>query len=76
MKSPSNHACDNKIAGLREKKKNLDITELNVTSNRREEKTLKENDNKLSEYWSVVMMVKRKDWNDLIYQVNCPFVRG
>lgn len=48
MKSPSNHACDNKIAGLREKKKNLDITELNVTSNRREEKTLKENDNKLS----------------------------
>lgn len=41
MKSPSNHACDNKIAGLREKK-NLDITELNVTSNRREEKTLKE----------------------------------
>lgn len=51
MKSPSNHACDNKIVGFKgeKKKKNLDIIELNVTSNRREEKTLKENENKLSE---------------------------
>lgn len=33
VKSPSNHGCGNKIIGL--KKKNLGITELNVTSNRR-----------------------------------------
>lgn len=49
MKSPSNHACDNKIVGFKGGGGNLDIIELNVTSNRREEKTLKENENKLSE---------------------------